>query len=91
MQTRPAAQGGGIAFGFSAGEGEGPWWLPIRKQFGPLYVGQVGLGTQVSNDTLQSISLLFDGGVSIAGLQAAGIFDAALGGRTEHAMPRWPA
>lgn len=90
VQTRPAAQGGGVAFGFSAGEGEGPWWLPIRKQFGPLYVGQVGLGTQISNDTLQSISLLFDGGVSIAGLQAAvddlelryrfdqgGIFDAA--------------
>lgn len=71
VQTRPAAGGGGIAFGFSAGEGEGPWWLPIRKQFGPLYVGQVGLGTQIENDTLQSISLLFDGGVSIAGLQAA--------------------
>ncbi|GGH43673.1 hypothetical protein GVY41_01285 [Frigidibacter albus] len=71
VQTRPAAQGGGIAFGFSAGEGGGPWWLPIRKQFGPLYIAQVGLGTQVSNDTLQSISLLFDGGVSIAGLSAA--------------------
>lgn len=71
VQTRSAAQGGGIAFNFSAGEGEGPWWLPIRKQFGPLYIGQVGLGTQVANDTLQSISLLFDGGVSIAGLQAA--------------------
>lgn len=86
-QTKPS---GGIAFKFSAGEGEGPWWLPIRRQFGPLYIGQVGLGTQVANDSLQSVSLLFDGGISIAGLAAAvddlelrynvtqgGIFDAS--------------
>ena len=90
VQTRPSAQGGGVAFKFSAGEGEGPWWLPIRRQFGPLYIGQVGLGTQIANDSLQSVSLLFDGGVSIAGLAAAvddlelrynfgqgGIFDAS--------------
>lgn len=71
VQTRPAAQGGGIAFRFSAGEGTGPWWLPIRSQFGPIYIDQVGLGVQEENDTLRSLSLLFDGGVSIAGLQAA--------------------
>jgi hypothetical protein len=70
IQTRPAPPGG-IAFGFSAGDGEGPWWLPIRSQFGPLYIDQVGFGTQVANDRLQSISLLFDGNISIAGLQAA--------------------
>lgn len=71
IQTRPSAQGGGIAFRFVAGDGEGPWWLPIRSQFGPIYIDQIGLGTQIENDTLQSISLLFDGNVSIAGLEAA--------------------
>lgn len=71
VQTRPAADGGGVAFSFVAGEGEGPWWLPIRSQFGPLYIDQIGLGSQISDDTLQSVSLLFDGNVSIAGLQAA--------------------
>ena len=71
VQTRPSADGGGIAFRFVAGDGEGPWWLPIRRQFGPIYIDQIGLGTQVENDSLQSISLLFDGNVSIAGLEAA--------------------
>jgi large repetitive protein len=71
IQTRPSAQGGGIAFRFVAGDGEGPWWLPIRSQFGPIYIDQIGLGTQTDNDTLQSLSLLFDGNVSIAGLEAA--------------------
>jgi len=68
IQTRPA---GGVAFRFRAGDGDGPWWLPIRRQFGPLYLDQVGLGTQEENDRLKSISLLFDGNVKIAGLQAA--------------------
>lgn len=71
IQTRPVAMGGGIAFRFVAGDGEGPWWLPIRSQFGPIYIDQIGLGTQIENDSLQSISLLFDGNVSIAGLEAA--------------------
>lgn len=71
VQTRPAADGGGLAFSFVAGEGEGPWWLPIRRQFGPLYVDQIGLGTQIENDSLNSLSLLFDGNISIAGLDAA--------------------
>ncbi len=71
IQTRPSAHGGGIAFRLVAGDGEGPWWLPIRSQFGPIYIDQIGFGTQIENDTLQSISLLFDGNVSIAGLEAA--------------------
>lgn len=71
VQTRPSAQGGGIAFKFSAGEGEGPWWLPIRRQFGPIYIDQLGLGSQIENDTLRSLSVYFDGNVSIAGLEAA--------------------
>ena len=70
VQTKP---GGGLAVGFRAGEGEGPWWLPIGSQFGPIYIDQIGLGAQMDEATqdLQSISLLFDGSVSIAGLQAA--------------------
>ncbi|WP_299631503.1 DUF6603 domain-containing protein [uncultured Roseobacter sp.] len=68
VQSKP---GGDIAFRFSAGDGDGPWWLPIRSQFGPIYIDQIGLGSQIADDTLQSISLLFDGNVSIAGLQAA--------------------
>ncbi|MCK8462474.1 hypothetical protein MUY35_01255 [Aliiroseovarius sp. S1339] len=70
VQTKP---GGGIAVGFRAGEGDGPWWLPIRSQFGPIYIDQIGLGAQMDAATqnLKSVSLLFDGNVSIAGLQAA--------------------
>lgn len=75
--------GGGFRFGFRAGEGSGPWWLPIRKGFGPLYVDQIGLGAQ-SDETegLQSISLLFDGSVTIAGL-AASVDDLELIYRTD--------
>ena len=65
-------EAGGLRFGFRAGDGEGPWWLPIRKGFGPLYVEQIGLGAQSDESTgLQSVSLLFDGSVSIAGLSAS--------------------
>ncbi|MCK0126068.1 hypothetical protein MWU76_16880 [Gelidibacter sp. F2691] len=55
----------------SAGEGDGPWWLSIKKGFGPLYVDQVGLGVTQTGDELEKISLLFDGNISIAGLTAA--------------------
>ncbi len=55
----------------SAGEGDGPWWISIRKGFGPLYVDQVGLGVTQTDEELQKISLLFDGNISIAGLTAA--------------------
>ena len=33
---------------FRAGEGDGPWWLPMQRSFGPLYVEQVGLDTDRS-------------------------------------------
>lgn len=55
----------------SAGEGDGPWWLSIKKGFGPLYVDQVGLGVTQTGEELEKISLLFDGNISIAGLTAA--------------------
>ncbi|MCE3246191.1 MAG: putative transcriptional activator [Geminicoccaceae bacterium] len=58
---------------FSAGEGEGPWWLPIQKRFGPLYVEQVGLGTE----PVDRARFLVDGGVSLAGLNL-GVDDLSL-------------
>ncbi|WP_377189720.1 DUF6603 domain-containing protein [Ruegeria meonggei] len=74
---------GDLRFGFRAGEGSGPWWLPIRKGFGPLYVDQIGLGAQSDEDAgLQSVSLLFDGSVTIAGL-AASVDDLELIYRTD--------
>jgi hypothetical protein len=58
---------------FSAGEGEGPWWLPIQKRFGPLYVEQVGVGTE----PVDRARFLMDGGVSLAGL-SVGVDDLSL-------------
>jgi large repetitive protein len=58
---------------FSAGEGEGPWWLPIQKRFGPLYVEQVGLGSE----PVDRARFLVDGGVSLAGLNV-GVDDLSL-------------
>ena len=31
-----------------AGDGAGPWWLPIQRSFGPIYVEQVGVGAEDS-------------------------------------------
>ncbi len=58
---------------FSAGEGDGPWWLPIQKRFGPLYVEQVGVGTE----PVDRARFLLDGGVSLAGL-SVGVDDLSL-------------
>ena len=58
---------------FSAGEGDGPWWLPIQKRFGPLYVEQIGVGTE----PVDRARFLMDGGVSLAGL-TVGVDDLSL-------------
>ncbi len=60
-----------LLFSLRAGDGDGPWWLPIQKGFGPIYIEQIGLDTTVANDKLIDISLLLDGGVSISGLAAS--------------------
>ncbi len=62
---------GAATISLSAGEGDGPWWLSIQKGFGPLYVEQVGFGVTFKLDQVETISVLFDGRVSIAGLVAA--------------------
>ena len=58
----------GVDVSLRAGPGNGPWWLPIQRAFGPLYVEQVGLGVKRSGSTTESISILVDGGASVAGL-----------------------
>ena len=54
-----------------AGDPPGPWWIAIRRGFGPLYLEQVGFGVAPSSGPLQSISLLMDGRVSVFGLTCA--------------------
>ena len=31
-----------------AGTGGGPWWLPIQREFGPVYLEQVGFGVTIA-------------------------------------------
>jgi large repetitive protein len=57
--------------------GAGPWWLPIQRAFGPLYVEQVGLDVDGTAVAPQSVSILVDGGVSLAGF-AIGVDDLSL-------------
>ena len=61
----------GILVNLRAGDGAGPWWLSIQRGFGPVYIEQVGFGVTERNNTLQKISLLLDGRVSLFGLTAA--------------------
>ncbi|MFG6197853.1 DUF6603 domain-containing protein [Nonomuraea sp. JJY05] len=66
-----------VALRLSAGLGPGPWWLPIEKSFGPLYIEQVGLAITYDGDQLREIGLLVDGGVTLGGF-AMGVDDLAL-------------
>ena len=54
-----------------AGEGDGPWWIAIRRGFGPLYLEQIGFGVGVANHRIERVSLLMDGSVSMFGLTCA--------------------
>ena len=60
--------GGPIQVDLRAGEGDGPWWLALQAQLGPVYVEQVGFGVLRSGGTVVRLRLLVDGGVSLAGL-----------------------
>ncbi|MDN5859364.1 MAG: hypothetical protein L0H84_12150, partial [Pseudonocardia sp.] len=51
-----------------AGAGTGPWWLPLQRSFGPIYVEQVGIGTEGDAATTTAVALLLDGGLSMLGL-----------------------
>jgi hypothetical protein len=60
--------GGGVSVDIRMGDGDGPWWLPLQQQLGPVYVEQVGFGVLRSGGTVVRLRLLVDGGVSLAGL-----------------------
>ncbi|MEO6712130.1 MAG: DUF6603 domain-containing protein, partial [Mycobacteriales bacterium] len=67
--------GQGVAVTLRAGSGDGPWFLPIQRAFGPVYLDQVGLGVGyragVTPKQLEQISLYLDAQVSLMGLSAA--------------------
>lgn len=63
------------------GAGDPPWWVPVQRSFGPLYVEQVGINVtstgEGANRRLAFVTVLMDGGISIAGL-SMGVDDLAL-------------
>ena len=67
----------GVAVSLRAGSGDGPWYLPIQRAFGPVYIEQIGLGASHTGSPpttpkrLESISLSIDGQVSLFGLTAS--------------------
>lgn len=63
----------GVAVSLRAGSGDGPWYLPIQRAFGPVYLEQVGLGTGYTAGSprqLESVSVSLDGSVSLFGITA---------------------
>jgi large repetitive protein len=74
-----------LRFDLRAGEGDGPWFLPIQRGFGPVYVEQVGFGVSKSPDKLKltGARVLVDGRVSLLGLTVE-VDDLGLGAN-------WPA
>ncbi len=69
--------GNGPSVSLRAGSGDGPWYLPIQRAFGPVYLEQIGLGTGYSGNPpatprrLEWIALSLDGSVSLFGITAS--------------------
>jgi hypothetical protein len=63
--------GRALAVSLVAGTGSGPWWLAIQREFGPIYLEQVGLAVDQDGTRLRAIAVLIDGKVSLFGLSAA--------------------
>ncbi|MDT4972482.1 MAG: large repetitive protein, partial [Pseudonocardiales bacterium] len=67
--------GTGVAVTLRAGKGDGPWFMPIQRAFGPVYLEQIGLGVTyregLTPKQLDMISLYLDGSVSLLGLSAS--------------------
>jgi hypothetical protein len=61
-------EGGELSVLVRAGAGAGPWWLPIQRSFGPIYVEQVGVGAEDAGGTTTAVQLLLDGGLQMLGL-----------------------
>ncbi len=65
--TATGASGGDSNFHIQIGDTPGQaLWIPIHAGFGPIYINQIG----VELDSVPSASLLIDGSVSVAGLNA---------------------
>ncbi|MDH4178647.1 MAG: hypothetical protein OEV72_13825, partial [Thermoleophilia bacterium] len=69
LQSGPPPHG--LRIGFRAGQDEGPWWIGIRRSFGPVYLEQIGIGVEQGEDRPNSISVMVDGKVSMLGLTVA--------------------
>ncbi len=59
---------GDVSLLVRAGTGSGPWWLPVQRSFGPVYVEQVGVGAVGSAAETSAVQLLLDGGLQMLGL-----------------------
>lgn len=75
LQVGPPPRG--LQVGFRAGPGEGPWWLPIQRGFGPVWIEQVGLGVEKGSQGPRAVSVLIDGRVSLLGF-TVGVDDLSL-------------
>jgi hypothetical protein len=62
------SDGTGASVLVRAGDPPGPWWLPIQRSFGPMYVEQVGVGSVEEGDSTTAVMLLVDGGLKMLGL-----------------------
>ena len=60
-----------VKFDLRAGSGSGPWFIPIQRGFGPVYVEQVGLGVDKTGQQLTAVRVLVDGKVEMLGLTMA--------------------
>lgn len=63
--------GAPIEVSLRAGDPPGPWWLAIRRGYGPLYLEQIGLRVDVTNHRITAVGMLMDGSVSMFGLTCA--------------------
>jgi hypothetical protein len=54
-----------------AGPGSGPWWLTIQREFGPIYLEQIGFAVVNPPSGIESVGILIDGRVSLMGLSAS--------------------
>ena len=68
VQKQP---GSDLAVSLSAGSGSGPWFLSVQREFGPIYLEQVGLAVDSDGTRLKAVAVLIDGKVSLFGLSAA--------------------
>jgi hypothetical protein len=71
-------------------DGEGPWWVPVQRKFGVIYIEQVGLDTQESGGTLDRVVVLLDGSASVAGLNVGlDDFSVSVPAQAPYDVSRW--